>query len=72
MPTYKAEPGTEINSADQAGNVWPKPLVFGKDGTLKVPDDEQDVIAALEGAVGTGVVVRVKEKAKADPNAKEA
>jgi hypothetical protein len=51
----------EINGVDQDGNVWPEPLRFGKDGTLTVPDDQQDVIAALESAVGAGAVERVKE-----------
>lgn len=63
MAKFKAEAGTEINGNDHDGNVWPKPLVFGKDGTLTVPDDQQDVITALESAVGAGVVERVKEPA---------
>jgi len=61
MPKYKAPAGTEINGNDQDGNVWPEPLVFGKDGTLSVPDDQQDVVTALESAVGAGVIERVKE-----------
>jgi hypothetical protein len=59
MPKYKAEAGTQINGVDQDGNVWPEPLVFGKDGTLTVPDDQQDVVTALEGAVGAGAIKRV-------------
>jgi len=51
----------ELNGVDQDGNVWPEAISFGKDGTLTVPDDQQDVIAALESAVGAGVVERVKE-----------
>ena len=50
MPTYKAEPGTQVNSTDQAGNVWPEPLTFDAKGLLKIPDDEQDFVTALEGA----------------------
>lgn len=60
MRYYKAEPGTQISSCDQAGNVWSEPLVFNQDGYLKVPDDEQDVITALEGAVANGVVSRAQ------------
>jgi len=59
----------EINGNDQDGNVWPEPLRFGKDGTLTVPDDQQDVITALESAVGAGVIERVKEPSS--PNGKE-
>jgi hypothetical protein len=59
MPKYKAEAGTQVNGVDQDGNVWPEPIVFGKDGTLTVPDDQQDVVTALESAVGAGVVKRV-------------
>ena len=61
MPTYKAEEGTEVNGVDQQGNVWPKPFTFGKAGTIKVPDDQQDVVQAFESAVGAGVIERVKE-----------
>ena len=57
---YKAEPGTEVNGVDQAGNVWPAPLAFDDKGHLEVPDDQQDVIAALEGAVAAGAISRVK------------
>jgi hypothetical protein len=59
MPKYKAEAGTEVNGVDQDGNVWPEPIVFGKDGTLTVPDDQQDVVTALESAVGAGAIKRV-------------
>jgi hypothetical protein len=63
MPTYKSKgEDTEINGADAEGNVWPEPLVF-KGGTITVPDDQQDVVAALESAVGAGVLERVKEPA---------
>jgi hypothetical protein len=61
MPKYRAEPGTEINGNDQQGNVWPKPFVFGKDGTLSVPDDQQDVVAALESAADAGAIKRARE-----------
>jgi hypothetical protein len=61
MPTYKAEPGTEIMSTDQQGNVWPEPLVFGKDGLLKVPESQQDVITALEVAAANGSIEKVKK-----------
>jgi hypothetical protein len=70
MPTYKAEPGTEVNGNDDQGNVWPEPVVFGKDGTVTVPDDQQDVVAALESAVDAGAIERVKEPARS-PNRKE-
>ena len=53
MATFYGDETTEVMSADQAGNVWPEPLVF-TGGTLEVPDDEQDVIAALEGAAANG------------------
>lgn len=58
MPTYRASPGTEVNGVDQAGNVWPKPLSFGEKGVLKVPDDQQDVITALDGAAANGHIVK--------------
>lgn len=67
MPKYKVDAKqlpVEINGVDQDGNVWPEPLTFGKDGTLTVPDDQQDVVAALESAVGGGVVTRVKEPSR--------
>jgi hypothetical protein len=70
MPKYKAEPGTEVNGVDHQGNVWPKPFVFGKDGTLSVPDDQQDVVSALESAADAGAIKRVKEPARS-PNEKE-
>lgn len=60
MAKFKAEPGTTINGNDHDGNVWPEPFVFGKDGTLTIPDDQQDVISAFESAVGAGVIERVK------------
>lgn len=60
MRYFKAEPGTQVLSCDHAGNVWPEPLVFDADGYLGVPDDQQDVIAALEGAVGNGAVSRAQ------------
>lgn len=63
MATYTAEPGTEVNGVDQAGNVWPKPLKFDAKGVLKVPDDEQDVITALDGAAAViGSSVKKKDK----------
>jgi hypothetical protein len=63
MATYKSkDKDTEINGADAQGNVWPEPLVF-KGGSVTVPDDQQDVIAALESAVGAGVLEKVKEPA---------
>ena len=55
MATFYGDETTEVMSADQAGNVWPEPLVF-TGGTLEVPDDEQDVIAALEGAAANGAI----------------
>ena len=61
MPTYKAEEGTEINGVDHQGNVWPKPYTFGKTGTLKIPDDQQDVVTAFESAADAGAIERVKE-----------
>lgn len=64
MPKYKVnvkELPVEVNGVDQDGNVWPEPVHFGKDGTLTVPDDQQDVVAALESAVGAGVIQRVEE-----------
>lgn len=64
MPTYKAPEGTEINGNDQDGNVWPKPYVFGKAGTIKVPDDQQDVVTAFESAAAAGAIERVKESRK--------
>ena len=69
MPTYKAEPGTEVNGNDQQGNVWPKPYVF-KTKTLTIPDDQQDVVTAFESAVGAGAIERVKEPSRS-PNRKE-
>jgi hypothetical protein len=54
MPTYRAAPGTEVNGVDQAGNAWPKPLKFSEKGVLKVPDDQQDVVTALDGAAANG------------------
>lgn len=68
---YKAEPGTEINGNDQQGNVWPEPLVFDKSGTLIVPDDQQDVIAALESAAANGAITKVKPPKSASANRKE-
>ena len=63
MPTYKSKgEDAEINGADAAGNVWPEPLAF-KGGTLTVPDDQQDVVSALESAVAAGIIERVKEPA---------
>jgi hypothetical protein len=62
MPKYKVdtkELPVEINGVDQDGNVWPEPITFGKDGMLTVPDDQQDVVTALESAVGAGVIKRV-------------
>jgi hypothetical protein len=56
MPTYKAEEGTEVNGNDQQGNVWPEPFKFGKGGTIKIPDDQQDVVAAFESAVDAGAI----------------
>lgn len=72
MPTYKAEPGTEVQSADAQGNVWDKPIVFPKSGSLTVPDDQQDVVSALDSAAGAGAIQKVTTRSrKADPNAKE-
>jgi len=61
MAKFKGEPGTQVNGNDHDGTVWPEPLVFGKDGTLTVPDDQPDVIAALDSAVDAGVIERAKE-----------
>jgi ABC-type cobalt transport system substrate-binding protein len=63
VATYHANEGTEVNSVDQAGNPWPKPLTFPKSGELKVPDDQQDVIIALDAAAATvaSPIKRVKE-----------
>lgn len=65
MPKYKVDVKdlpVEITGVDQNGNVWPEPITFGKDGTLTVPDDQQDVVTALEAAADAGgVVKRVKD-----------
>jgi hypothetical protein len=63
VATYRAKEGTEVNSSDQAGNPWPKPLRFPKSGELKVPDDQQDLILALDAAAATvaSPIERVKE-----------
>lgn len=55
---YKAEPGAVVGGCDQQGNVWPEPFVFDDKGYLEVPDDQQDVISALEGAVNVGAIKR--------------
>lgn len=60
MATYRAEPGTEVNGCDQAGNVWPKPRVFDDKGLIEVAEDEQDVYVAFENAVANGAFKRAK------------
>ena len=55
MATFYGDETTEIMSADAQGNVWEEPLVF-TGGTVEVPDDQQDVIAALQSAVGNGAI----------------
>ena len=55
MATFYGDETTEVMSADAQGNVWDEPLVF-TGGSVEVPDDQQDVIAALEGAVGNGAI----------------
>ena len=55
MATFYGDETTEIMSADAQGNVWEEPLVF-TGGSVEVPDDQQDVISALEGAVGNGAI----------------
>jgi hypothetical protein len=62
MPTYKAPEGTEVNGNDHQGNVWPEPYKFGKGGTLTIPDDQQDVVAAFESAVGAGAIKRTRKE----------
>lgn len=69
---FKAAPDTEVNGCDQAGNAWPEPLRFGKKGELVVPDDQQDVVAALEGAVAAGIVKRVSARTVEPDGNKEA
>ena len=60
MRWFKSAPGAVISSNDQAGNVWPEPMVFDDNGYLGVPDDQQDVIVALEGACARGSVKRAE------------
>jgi hypothetical protein len=58
---YRAkEPETVIQASDRDGNVL-EPIVFGKDGTLTVKEDNPDLIAVLEDAVAAGTVERVTE-----------
>ena len=73
MPKYKVnvkDLPVEINGVDHDGNVWPEPLRFGKDGTLTVPDDQQDVVTALESAAAAGAIERVQEPSRS-PSEKE-
>jgi hypothetical protein len=48
VATFTAEPGTEVSGVDFDGSVIS--FVFGKDGTLEVPDDYQGAIVLLESA----------------------
>lgn len=68
MATYRAEPGTKVNSQDQASNAWPEPLEFDEKGLLTVSEDEQDVFGVLEALAANALVpiVRVKDVTRAE------